>query len=217
MSASRNRLHPVMLPGDPLERIQASLDVARDLIRLGLHEADDYRIEDALDKAEAAVVQARASVAGAIEAIRDTRDASGGATAAQLRRAFEGGLAARAAERRTNPFEDPLGIDWPGRQAHAAAWNRGRDAWEQRHGIAPAGSLGQDLSMAASRDGSDHRRRILEHQEKIAAERRASGAEPIEPQLKIPLIGEVRRPQPDTPKPRRPRTKKPVQPRLGDA
>jgi hypothetical protein len=40
----------------------------------------------------------------------------------------------------------------------------------------------------------DHRRRILEHLEKMEAEKPAPEPAPSDPQLKIPLIGEVRRP-----------------------
>nr|WP_294518759.1 hypothetical protein [uncultured Rhodopila sp.] len=68
--------------------------------------------------------------------------------------------------------------------------------------------------MAAASNSGDHRRRILEHQEKVEAERRAPPAS--EPQLRIPLIGEVRRPEPAAAKPKRPRGKKPVQPDLGE-
>jgi hypothetical protein len=62
----------------------------------------------------------------------------------------------------------------------------------------------------------------LDHQEKIEAERHLPGGPPSDPQLTMPLIGEVRRPEPSTPGPsspkrRRPVTKKPVQPTLGQA
>jgi hypothetical protein len=62
----------------------------------------------------------------------------------------------------------------------------------------------------------DHRRRILDHLEKIEAEKPTSKP-PSDPQLKIPLIGEVRRPpEPPPPKRRARRTAKPRQPRLGE-
>jgi hypothetical protein len=59
----------------------------------------------------------------------------------------------------------------------------------------------------------DHRKRILDHQEKAAAEQR-NAVPPSDPQLKIPLIGEVRRPEPPPPRLRRPRAKKLAQPEL---
>jgi hypothetical protein len=68
--------------------------------------------------------------------------------------------------------------------------------------------------LAASRE-TDHRRRVLDHQEKVAAERRKLAAEISDPQLRMPLLGEVRRTESPPPKRRRPRTKKPVQPELG--
>jgi hypothetical protein len=60
----------------------------------------------------------------------------------------------------------------------------------------------------------DHRKRILDHQERIAAKPR--DALPSDPQMKIPLIGEVRRPDPAPSKRARRRVKKPNQPQLGD-
>ena len=68
-----------------------------------------------------------------------------------------------------------------------------------------------EISQAAR----DHRRRILDHQQKVQAEQRASG-QPSDRQLKIPLIGEVCRPAEPAPKASRSRPKKPVQPKLGD-
>jgi hypothetical protein len=63
----------------------------------------------------------------------------------------------------------------------------------------------------------DHRRRILEHLEKMEAEKPAPEPAPSDPQLKIPLIGEVRRPpEVSPPKRRARRTAKPSQPRLGE-
>lgn len=62
----------------------------------------------------------------------------------------------------------------------------------------------------------DHRRRILDHLEKIEAEKPVSKA-PRDPQLKMPLIGEVRRLDPAPPKRgRQQRVKKPNQPQLRD-
>jgi hypothetical protein len=94
-----------MLSGNWLDQIQTSQDVAIHLIKLGQHEADNYRVENAPDKAEAAVDRARDFIADAVEAIRDDREGSGGATAAQLRRAYEGGFVARSSGRLANPFE----------------------------------------------------------------------------------------------------------------
>jgi hypothetical protein len=76
----------------------------------------------------------------------------------------------------------------------------------------------KEVKLAASPKAGDHRRRILDHQEKVEAQRRAPPTAPqsSEPQLRIPLIGEVRRPEPAASKPKRPRGKKPVQPDLGE-
>jgi len=63
---------------------------------------------------------------------------------------------------------------------------------------------------------ADHLRRMLDHQEKIEAEQRDSSPNPVDPQFKIPLIGEARRLEPPTPRRGRPRTKKPIQLKLGD-
>lgn len=62
----------------------------------------------------------------------------------------------------------------------------------------------------------DHLRRMLEHQEKIEAEQRTSNPQPVDPQLTMPLIGEVRRLQPAPSKRPRSRKKPHTQPRLGD-
>jgi hypothetical protein len=97
-----NKPDTVILSGKRLDQMQTSLDVARHLIKLGQHEADNYRLESALDKAEAAVDRARGFIADAVEAIRDDKEGSGGATAAQLRRAY----VARSYGRLANPFED---------------------------------------------------------------------------------------------------------------
>jgi hypothetical protein len=59
----------------------------------------------------------------------------------------------------------------------------------------------------------DHRKRILDHQERVAAEQRL---QPSDPQMKIPLIGEVRLPDPTRPKRARRRVTKPNQPQLRD-
>jgi len=72
------------------------------------------------------------------------------------------------------------------------------------------------MRLAASREVRDHRRRILDHQERMEATPRTPAAEAADPQLKIPLVGEVRRPKLSPPPRRRPRTKKPVQPQLGE-
>jgi hypothetical protein len=61
----------------------------------------------------------------------------------------------------------------------------------------------------------DHLRRMLDHQEKIEAQK-PDFHPPSDRQLKMPLIGEVRRPEPAPPKRPRPKTKKPAQPRLQD-
>ena len=72
----------------------------------------------------------------------------------------------------------------------------------------------------------DHRRRILDHLEKSRAENRDSQPS-SDPQLKIPLVGEVRQPANAAPgnaapahaapaKRRNRRLAKPVQPKLGE-
>jgi hypothetical protein len=63
----------------------------------------------------------------------------------------------------------------------------------------------------------DHRKRILDHQERVAAEQR-DARQPSDPQMKMPLISEVRRPDPVPPKRSRQRVKKPSQnqPQLRD-
>lgn len=75
----------------------------------------------------------------------------------------------------------------------------------------------REVRLAASQEVRDHRRRVLEHQEKINAGLRRT--EPSEPQLTMPLIGEVRPPEPAPRKRRRPRIKKPDpgQPELGES
>jgi len=67
----------------------------------------------------------------------------------------------------------------------------------------------------ATRNALEHRRRVLEHQAKLAGEPRPD-AEPSEgAQLKIPLVGEARLSD-DVPQPkrRRRRARKRVQPEL---
>ena len=69
---------------------------------------------------------------------------------------------------------------------------------------------------ALSRDA--HRRRVLEHQAKIEADRRTPGPTPgpSDPQLKIRLIGEVKRTDETVqPKRARQRSRKRAQPDLG--
>jgi hypothetical protein len=67
----------------------------------------------------------------------------------------------------------------------------------------------------SARDITDHRRRVLDHQE-VQGKRREASSQPAEPQLTIPLIGEVRRPDPAPPKRKRARMKKPNQPQFRD-
>ena len=67
---------------------------------------------------------------------------------------------------------------------------------------------------AISRVAHDHRRRMLEHQERVEATATAR-LQPSDPQLKIPLIGEVRRPvEPALPISKRPKAKRRIQPKL---
>jgi hypothetical protein len=61
----------------------------------------------------------------------------------------------------------------------------------------------------------DHRKRILDHQERVAAKQR-DARQPSDPQMKMPLIGEVQRPDPAPPKRVRQRVEKPNQPQLRD-
>jgi hypothetical protein len=76
----------------------------------------------------------------------------------------------------------------------------------------------KEVRLAASQELRDHRRRVLEHQEKIDAGQRRQAAESKDPQLTMPLIGEVCRPKPAPPKRRLPRIKKPKsQPELGES
>jgi hypothetical protein len=64
--------------------------------------------------------------------------------------------------------------------------------------------------MTISRDAAEHRRRVLEHQQKVAAK----APTPSEPQLRIPLIAEVKRAKTDQPPKSKRRRKTTVQPRL---
>ncbi len=72
---------------------------------------------------------------------------------------------------------------------------------------------------AISRSDRDHQRRVLDHQEKSAAARAAAQGK-SDPQLKIPLIGEVRHPgaapaaKPPRPRGKRAADKPPAQPKL---
>jgi hypothetical protein len=70
--------------------------------------------------------------------------------------------------------------------------------------------------MAASPQNV-HRRRVLEYQTRLEAERRAAVAAASDPQLRIPLIGEVKRSD-GTPQSKRGRQRstKRIQPDLGD-
>jgi hypothetical protein len=64
---------------------------------------------------------------------------------------------------------------------------------------------------------NDHRKRILEHQEKVMAEKRDSKPDSADRQLKFPLIGEVRPPAESAPaRHRARRSAKPSQPRLDE-
>jgi hypothetical protein len=70
---------------------------------------------------------------------------------------------------------------------------------------------------AITRQERDHRRLMLDHQEKTKVEQRGSGLQQPEPQLKMPLIGEVcRPPEVSPPKRSRRQTKKHEQLRLGE-
>jgi len=73
----RNEPNTVTLSGDPLERALQALEVAREQIRRGQQEADDYRVEAALVDAEDAVDQARANVGNAAEAELEAAEESG--------------------------------------------------------------------------------------------------------------------------------------------
>jgi hypothetical protein len=77
----------------------------------------------------------------------------------------------------------------------------------------------KEVGLAASQERREHRRRVLEHQEKINAGQHHQAAEARNPQLTIPLIGEVRRPKPSPPKRQLPKLKKPEtrQPELGES
>jgi hypothetical protein len=65
------------LTGDPIDRIQQVLAVARHQVRLGQHASIDYRMEAALVEAEEALANARALVADAIEAAQAEKEETG--------------------------------------------------------------------------------------------------------------------------------------------
>ena len=70
---------------------------------------------------------------------------------------------------------------------------------------------------AISPDAREHRRRMLAHQQKIEAQQPSAGSPRPDPQLKIPLVGEVRRgAEVSAPKAKRPPAQKRVQPKLGE-
>ncbi|WP_428539746.1 hypothetical protein [Rhodopila sp.] len=74
----------------------------------------------------------------------------------------------------------------------------------------------QEVAVAAiSQAARDHRRRIIEHQQQAEAQRKPTAAPP-DPQLEIPLIGEVRSAAKPAAKPARARSKKPAQLKLTD-
>jgi hypothetical protein len=199
----------ILLAGERLDRVRAALGIARQLTKVG-----------AVSDAEQAVERAQALMGGGVDEGSADLEVFTEARVTGLRQAYENGVAARSHGRRANPFEDPYGADWPGRHSYAAAWSRGRDDWEAMREIRRNGLSGQtpgssvlEVRLGESRD---HRRRMLEHQERVAAEQRAAMARAADPQLKMPLIGEVRRPEPAPPTRRRPRPSKPVQPGLGE-
>ena len=49
------------------------------------------------------------------------------------------------------------------------------------------------MALVSRSAKAEHQRRVLEHQIRTAAERRAPDATQADPQLKIPLVGEVKR------------------------
>jgi hypothetical protein len=57
----------------------------------------------------------------------------------------------------------------------------------------------------------DHRRRMLAHQEKTETERRLGAVTPIDPQLRMPLVAEVRNAEPTATKSVGRRTNKAIQ------
>jgi hypothetical protein len=80
----RNDPDTVMLSGDPLDRAQQALDIARQQVRRGQKVTADYRAEDALVEAEDAIDTARARTADATEAEREAAEASGAADRQRL-------------------------------------------------------------------------------------------------------------------------------------
>lgn len=70
---------------------------------------------------------------------------------------------------------------------------------------------------APERDAAEHRRRVLEHQARLAAEQKTPNAAPSDSQLRIPLVGEVKRSDGAQPPKRRRKDKQdPDQLKLGD-
>ena len=61
-----------------------------------------------------------------------------------------------------------------------------------------------------------HRLRVLENQAKLAAERDAAAGKRRDPQMKMPLIVEVKAPEGARQRVRRSRSKRPAQPEFGD-
>jgi hypothetical protein len=80
----RNEPDTVMLSGDPLDRAQQALDIAREQIRRGQQETADYQAEDALVEAEDAIDTARARTADAAAAEREAAEESGAADRQRL-------------------------------------------------------------------------------------------------------------------------------------
>jgi hypothetical protein len=80
----RNDPDTVMLFGDPLDRAQQALDIARQQVRRGQEETTDYRVEDALVEAEDAIDMARARITNAAEAEREAAEESGAADRQRL-------------------------------------------------------------------------------------------------------------------------------------
>jgi hypothetical protein len=77
----------------------------------------------------------------------------------------------------------------------------------------------QEVSLIVSQGPSDHLRRMLDHQEKQAAGTSDAPAvvdASVDPQLQIPLIGEVRKPDTARPRRRQARVKAAAQLKLGE-
>jgi hypothetical protein len=74
----------------------------------------------------------------------------------------------------------------------------------------------EELGMTSgARDSKDHRQRMLDHQESQNRQQEA-GVQPADRQMKIPLIGEIRRTDPTPAKRARKRTKTLDQPQFRD-